>query len=134
MKSNVDRSQSLFYFVPQENSHSQAGSTSQMEVLFKRCNIRHLSWPLKALPSDSTSYIRNLNNMIYPSWLNKTSFQSSDQCATVPKMLNDTVINTFFRYHIFLILIPVLFRYQIFQIPVPKLFSSTKFFRYRYPL
>ena len=31
---NVDRSQSVFYFVPQE-SHSQAGSTTQTVVYFK---------------------------------------------------------------------------------------------------
>ena len=34
---------------------------SQFQVLFKRCNIRHLSWPLKALASVlSTPYLRNL--------------------------------------------------------------------------
>ena len=68
------------------------------------------------------------------------------QCVTVPKMLNDTDTDTFFRYQIFSIPIPVLFpvpnffryrfrdffRYQILPIPVPRLFSGTKFFRYRF--
>ena len=68
------------------------------------------------------------------------------QCVTVPKMLNDTDTDTFFRYQIFSIPIPVLFpvpnfsdtgsetffRYQIFPIPVPRLFSGTNFFRYRF--
>ena len=58
------------------------------------------------------------------------------QCVTVPEMLNDTDTDTFFRYQIFSIPIPVLFRYQIFSdtgfetffryqilpIPVPRLF------------
>ena len=38
---------------------------------------------------------------------------------TVPKILNDTGTDTFFRY-------------QIFTIPIPVLFSGTKFFRYRF--
>ena len=76
---------------------------------------------------------------------------ASNQCVTVPKMLNDT--DTFFRYQIFSIPIPVLFsvpnfsdtgsetffRYQILPIPVPRLFSvpnfsdtgSETFFRYQ---
>ena len=41
------------------------------------------------------------------------------QCVTVPKMLNDTDTDTFFRY-------------QIFSIPIPVLFSDTKFYRYRF--
>ena len=69
-----------------------------------------------------------------------------EQCVTVPKMLNDTDTDTFFRYQIFSIPIPVLFpvpnfsdtgsetffRYQILPIPVPILFSGTNFFRYRF--
>ena len=47
------------------------------------------------------------------------------QCVTVPKMLNDTETNTFFRYQIFSIPIPVLF-------PVPNFTDtgSETFFRY----
>ena len=70
--------------------------------------------------------------------------QVPQQCVTVPKMLNDT--DTFIRYQIFSIPIPVLFsvpnfldtgsetffRYSILPIPVPRLFSSTKFFQYRF--
>ena len=41
------------------------------------------------------------------------------QSMTVPKILNDTGTDTFFRY-------------QIFAIPIPVLFSGTKFFRYRF--
>ena len=66
------------------------------------------------------------------------------QSLTVPKILNDTDTDTFFRYQIFTIPIPVLFtvpkfsdtgsetffRYQILPIPVPRLFSGTIFFRY----
>ena len=72
--------------------------------------------------------------------------QSQRQCVTVPKMLNDTDTDTFIRYQIFSIPIPVLFsvpnfldtgsetffRYSILPIPVPRLFSGTKFFRYRF--
>ena len=57
---------------------------------------------------------------------------TSSQCVTVPKMLNDTDTDTFIRYQIFSIPIPVLFRYQIFSIPVPRLFSDTQFYRYRF--
>ena len=38
----------------------------------------------------------------------------SNQCVTVPKMLNSTDTDTFFRY-------------QILSIPIPVLFSGTKF-------
>ena len=34
MGEGIDRSQSVFYFVPQENSHSQAGSTSGAKKYF----------------------------------------------------------------------------------------------------
>ena len=75
-----------------------------------------------------------------------TVFNTALQCVTVPKMLNDTDTDTFFRNQIFSIPIPVLFpvpnffryrfrdflRYQILPIPVPRLFSGTKFFRYRF--
>ena len=75
------------------------------------------------------------------------------QCVTVPKMLNDTDTDTFIRYQIFSIPIPVLFsvpnfldtgsetffRYSILTIPVPRLFpvpnfsdtGSETFFRYQ---
>ena len=36
MGEGIDRSQSVFYFVPQENSHSQAGSTSQDAYVGKK--------------------------------------------------------------------------------------------------
>ena len=54
------------------------------------------------------------------------------QCVTVPKMLNDTDTDTFFRYQIFSIPIPILFSVPNFPIPVPRLFSDTKFYRYRF--
>ena len=41
----------------------------------------------------------------------------TQQCVTVPKMLNETDTNTFFRY-------------QIFSIPIPVLFSDTNLSRH----
>ena len=56
----------------------------------------------------------------------------TNQCVTVPKILNDTDTDTFsgtiyfqYRYRYF-------FWYQIFLIPVPKLSTDTKFDRYRF--
>ena len=59
------------------------------------------------------------------------SSQAANQCVTVPEMLNDIDTDTFFRYQIFSIPIPVLFRYQILPIPIPRFSSGTKLLRYR---
>ena len=80
--------------------------------------------------------VRRANLFIYftvkvLSW--KNHILSKEQCVTVPRMLNDTDTDTFFRYQLFSIPIPVLFsvpifsdtdsetfyRNQIFSIPVP---------------
>ena len=84
--------------------------------------------------------VRRANLFIYftvkvLSW--KNHILSKEQCLTVPKMLNDTDTDTFFRYQLFSILIPVLFfgtsfRYQIFSIPVPIPPEKMKNSRYRY--
>ena len=86
--------------------------------------------------------------LLLPFVLTNILHKDSDsvQCVTVPKMLNDTDTDTFFRYQILSIPIPVLFsgtkffRYRfrdffrdsILPIPVPRLFSGTKFFQYRF--
>ena len=69
------------------------------------------------------------------------------QSATVPKILNDTDTDTYFRYKIFPILIPVLFfgtkffryRFRDFFFPIStftdtgsETFSGTKLFCYRF--
>ena len=53
-------------------------------------------------------------------------FLTLQQCVTVPKMLDDTDTDTFFRYQIFLIPIPVLF-----SVPNFSDTGSETFFRYQ---
>ena len=43
MGEGIDRSQSVFYFVPQENSHSQAGSTRKGRVSIQKIYIANFA-------------------------------------------------------------------------------------------
>ena len=54
------------------------------------------------------------------------------QCVTVPKISNDTDTDTFFGTKFSDTGSETFFRYQILPIPVPILFFGTKFFRYRF--
>ena len=55
-----------------------------------------------------------------------------NQCVTVPKIMDDTDTDTFFRYQIFSIPIPVLFLVPNFSDTGSETFSDTKFFWYRF--
>ena len=52
------------------------------------------------------------------------------QCVTLSKILNDT--DTFYRYQIFPIPIPVIFSVPNFSDTGSETFSTTKFYRYRF--
>ena len=99
-------------------------------------STRQVSSPLSLLPP-------KLNNTMATTD-EETCSTSASQCVTVPKMLSDTDTDTFSRYQIFSIPIPVLFsvpnfldtgsetffryhqKYEKFPVPVP--------FRFRYQL
>ena len=76
-------------------------------------------------------YLCSQQHIVSKTLLQNTGYLCSvQQCVTVPKILNDTDTDTFFRYQIFSIPIPVLFSVPNFSDTGSETFSVSNFFRY----